>query len=198
MKRTLPAPRRQDNRPGHAIPAWFVMSDEERLADPAPLLPYLPPASAIIVRRRDPLEAQDMARALTRAAAGSGITILLSASSPVDRLEAHGLHIPEAALGRWKRTEINRLQPQLVTTSAHGPLAAMRAAMFGADAVLVSPVFSTKSHEARQALGLMRFASIAEAAPLPVIALGGVGAAQIRRVFHAGAAGIAGIGLFQP
>lgn len=77
-------------------------------------------------------------------------------------------------------------------------MAVLRAAMFSVDAVLVSPVFPTKSHEASQALGLMRFAAIAAAAPIPVIALGGISAARIRRVFRAGAAGIAGIGLFQP
>lgn len=174
------------------------MSDEDRLADPALLLPYLPPASAIIVRRRDPMAARDMARALTLAAAASGVTILLSATSPIDRLDAHGLHIPEAALANWRRSDIARLQPQLVTASAHGPMAAMRAAAFGVDAVLVSPVFATDSHETRRALGIMRFAAIARAAPIPVIALGGITAPRVRRVLHMGAAGIAGIGLFRP
>ncbi len=174
------------------------MSDEDRLANPAPLLPYLPPASAIIVRRRDPADAREMARALTLAAVSYGVRVLLSATTPIDRLDAHGLHIPEAGLRYWKKTDLERLQPSLVTASAHSPSAAMRAAGFGADAVLVSPVFATESHETRPALGLMRFATIARAAPLPVIALGGITAPQLRRVFHAGAAGIAGIGLFRP
>lgn len=44
----------------------------------------------------------------------------------------------------------------------------------GAVAVFVSPVFATRSHAGAPALGLLRAAMIARAAPLPAIALGGM------------------------
>ena len=43
-----------------------------------------------------------------------------------------------------------------------------------ADAVLLSPVFPTRSHHGAQALGPLRFRLIAARAKLPVIALGGM------------------------
>jgi thiamine monophosphate synthase len=43
-------------------------------------------------------------------------------------------------------------------------------------------------------LGALRFARLARASPLPVYALGGVTAANWRRLEESGACGIAGIG----
>lgn len=43
-----------------------------------------------------------------------------------------------------------------------------------ADAVLLSPVFATRSHPAARALGPVRFLLLARRCPLPVIALGGM------------------------
>ncbi len=172
------------------------MSDEARLPDPSPLIPHLPPDSAVIVRHRDAGAAADMARSLAWAARPFGITVLLSAATPPARLDADGIHIPEAALGNWRARDFRRLRPALVTASAHGARTVLRARRLGVDAVLLSPVFPTQSHQHERALGVMRFAAICRNANLPVIGLGGISAGRIRRVLRAGAAGVAGIGLF--
>ncbi|WP_343868577.1 thiamine phosphate synthase, partial [Caenispirillum bisanense] len=65
------------------------------------------------------------------------------------------------------------------------------AAVLGADAALLSPVFPTRSHPGAATLGPWRFSLWAGAARLPVVALGGVTAATARRLGHA--AGTAGI-----
>ncbi len=174
------------------------MSDEARLPDPWPLIPHLPPESAVIVRRRDADAAADMAKSLALAARPFGITVLLSAAVPPPQLDADGVHIPEASLGNWRPRDFHRLRPALVTASAHGARAVLRARRLGVDAVLLSPVFATRSHEDTAALGMMRFAAICQATNLPVIALGGISAGRVRRVLRAGAAGVAGIGLFTP
>jgi len=172
------------------------MSDVTRLPDPAPIIPHLPPDSAVVVRHPDPDTAADMARGLIGLARAHGVTLLLAAPHPPDRLDADGVHIPEAALANWNATDIARLDLGFVCASAHGLRAARRARRMGADAVLLSPVFATDSHAGASVLGLARFAAITKAAGLPVIALGGIAENRIRRVLAAGAAGIAGIGLF--
>lgn len=48
------------------------------------------------------------------------------------------------------------------------------AARFGADAVLVSPVFPTRSHPGAPMLGPVRFGLLARRSAVPVIALGGM------------------------
>lgn len=178
------------------VPPFVLMTDEDRLADPTGIITHLPPGSAVIVRDRDPDQAAERASAFYPTAAAAGVLVLVSASVPPARPVADGYHIPERALAAWRRSDLHRLRPALVTVSAHDAGAVRRAGVFGADAVLISPVFATPSHPNRQALGLQRFAALARLSPVPVIALGGIGSGQVRRVRAAGADGIAGIGLF--
>ncbi|NLR69857.1 thiamine phosphate synthase [Novosphingobium sp. ERN07] len=56
------------------------------------------------------------------------------------------------------------------------------AARAGAHAVLLSPVFATRSHPGAKVLGTARFLMLARQSPLPVIALGGMTAARARRL----------------
>lgn len=174
------------------------MTDEQRLPDPSLLLPYLPPDSAVIIRRRKASDAGVLARQVMARARPYGINVLISASRPPDNLDADGVHIPEAALPYWRAGDLRRLRAKLVTASAHSGRAVTQARKLGVDAVLLSPVFPTESHEGGGALGIMRFAAICRHAGLPIIALGGISDHRIRRVRHAGAAGVAGIGLFVP
>lgn len=52
----------------------------------------------------------------------------------------------------------------------------------GADAVLLSPVFATRSHPKARTLGPLRFRLLAARAGLPVIALGGMDARRAKRL----------------
>lgn len=63
----------------------------------------------------------------------------------------------------------------------------------GADAVLLSPLFATRSHPGAPSLGPARFAALARRAPMPIIALGGVRPRHARLVRRLGAAGYAAI-----
>ena len=49
-----------------------------------------------------------------------------------------------------------------------------RANRFGAEAVLLSPVFPTRSHPGARPLGPLRFRMLAKRSTVPVIALGGI------------------------
>lgn len=197
MKRTLPSLVTQDNHQGAMLPVWYAMTDHERLADPAPLIPYLPQNSAVIVRDQNMARQSETIHRISSICRNNGIILMASLSHPPKRLVCDGVHIPEKSLIHWKKTDIYRLQPKIITSSAHSLRSIGRATKFGVDACLLSPVFATKSHRNNNFLGMPRFTSLCHSAKVPIIGLGGISSNHIRRVFMAGAAGIAGIGLFK-
>jgi thiamine-phosphate pyrophosphorylase len=79
----------------------------------------------------------------------------------------------------------------LRTASAHNLRELRAAERQEADLVFLSPVFPTRSHPEREALGPARFASLAARSRLPVVALGGMDAERFRAL--RGAYGWAGI-----
>lgn len=76
--------------------------------------------------------------------------------------------------------QMHRDLPRLVT--AHSLREIARANRAGADAVLLSPVFPTRSHPGAKALGPLRFRLLAIRAAMPVIALGGMNPRTARRL----------------
>ncbi|MGI4944233.1 MAG: thiamine phosphate synthase, partial [Janthinobacterium lividum] len=92
-----------------------------------------------------------------------------------------GLHLRGGRAGRpWCR---GWLRPgQLVTSSAHGAPELLRARRAGASAAFVSPLFPTLSHPGARPLGPVRWAALARRVRGPVLALGGVSGATVRRV----------------
>jgi len=174
------------------------MTDETRLADPLPAFRSLPAGSAVIVRHYgDPARA-DLAARLVKESRGRGLRVLIAGDARLAlKIGAHGLHLPEDMVrhgdGAWR----NWRRPNwLVTAAAHSPQALFRAWRAGADAALLSPVFSTASHPGTVPLGPVRFSRWCRMSPLPVYALGGVTPETVQRLKHSGAAGIAGIGGF--
>lgn len=67
---------------------------------------------------------------------------------------------------------------RLATAHDSGDIAAAQAA--GADAIMLSPVFPTRSHPEADVLGIDGFHALAAQASLPVIALGGMTAERAR------------------
>ena len=181
------------------LPAAVLMTDDTRLADPAAVLAALdalPPGSAVIVRRRDDDERETLVRALLPACRAQGGPVLVAADEALARrLGADGVHLPETMVRARPRRPHPAHPGWLVTASAHSAAALHRAERADADAVLVSPVFATRSHPGAPALGVLRFTALVRDAGVPVYALGGIDAAAVRRLRHSGAAGIAGIGI---
>ncbi len=110
---------------------------------------------------------------------------------------AHGVHLPSTGL------EVADLEPYLpddfiLGVSTHSLREARCAATAGADYIVLGPVFATPSKlHYGEPMGCSRFRQICSAISLPVFGLGGIRPNNIRQVLSAGAAGIAGIRLFQ-
>jgi thiamine-phosphate pyrophosphorylase len=85
----------------------------------------------------------------------------------------------------------------LIGVSAHSLIEASMARAQGADFVVLGPVFDTSSKQQYgQPLGLEKLREVAsELSPFPVLALGGVTAANAANCIRAGASGIAAISM---
>ncbi|HUE19497.1 MAG TPA: thiamine phosphate synthase [Stellaceae bacterium] len=106
---------------------------------------------------------------------------------------AAGVHLPaggDAAAAR------QLLGPgALIGISAHSENEVSRAAGAGADYVTISPIFVSHSKLGYgPVLGLAELGRITRRATLPLIALGGIGPAQVAACLQAGAAGVAVLG----
>jgi thiamine-phosphate pyrophosphorylase len=176
------------------LPALFFLTDEKRTPDPLAIARRLPRGTGIILRHYDDANRAALALALARIARARGL-VLFIAADPILALAvgAAGVHWPEGLLPQTRRYPGSRRL--LITAAAHSPRAII-CIRNKADAVLLSPVFPTKSGAAKCPLGALRFAQWVRGAPLPVYALGGITARNVQRLAASGAAGLAAIGAF--
>ena len=86
----------------------------------------------------------------------------------------------DGAYGPADRLAQGRALLRLVTVHSLAELGA--AHRVRADAVLLSPVFATRTHPGAAVLGPVRFQLIAARSCVPVIALGGMNAGRARRI----------------
>jgi len=82
----------------------------------------------------------------------------------------------------------------LISRAVHGVNAALRAERDGADIVQIGTVFPSKSHPGGATIGVEGLRAVCDAVRVPVIAIGGITAANAGGVIRAGAAGVAVIG----
>lgn len=178
---------------GQVLPALWLISDSARSADLRASLRRLPKGSGFIFRHYEMQGRENHARELRHLCRQRRILFLVAGDWRLAlRVRADGVHFPEALAGKASMARAS--QPHaILTAAAHDAGALARAFRAGADAALLSPVFPTRSHPGAASLGAARFAGLVRRSPLPVIALGGIHAANVRRLLASGAVGIAGV-----
>lgn len=187
-------------------PGLIAMTDATRAPDPFKVLGCLPQETMLVWRTHDTAISRAECLKLARAARMRHCRLLVAGSLRRASLPGiGGMHFAERVLTApctdGFATRLRWLRPDfIVTAAAHSQRAIVAAARAGVDAVLISPVFPTKSHPGAAALGVTRFAHLAHFAAsigLAAYALGGViDKDKMRRLRHTGAKGIAGIELF--
>lgn len=133
-----------------------------------------------------------MADTLMEVASPAGAEVLINASlEMVRRLGWARIHLPWREAEKIDRADLVGLDR--VAVSCHNVHELAHAARLGVDFALLSPVRWTQSHPNTPILGWSQFAAMANAATIPVYALGGLRSSDLPVAKLAGAQGIAGI-----
>ncbi|HTN14353.1 MAG TPA: thiamine phosphate synthase [Sphingomonadaceae bacterium] len=170
------------------LPHLWLISDARNDAGLGRTLQRLPRGSGFIYRHYhlEPAERIARFRTLARIARARGIIAVLADSAlTATEWGAGGIYGAPRAL--WPRRQHLRL------ATVHSLREIGAANMLGADAMLLSPVFPTRSHPGGATLGPLRFRLLAQRAKVPVIALGGMAPRKAQRLQWARWAAIDGL-----
>ncbi len=171
-----------------ALPQVWLISDARNDAVLERTLARLPRGSGLVFRHYHlpPAERRQRFARLKRLARSHGHMVALSASPATARRRG-----ADAAYGPARLLTGGPALPRLVTVHSLRELAAAHSAR--ADAVLLSPVYPTRSHPGAATLGPLRFRLIAAHAKVPVIALGGMTRRSADRLKHSFWAAVDGL-----
>jgi len=130
-----------------------------------------------------------LGRRVRDAIAGRALLFVNGDVAAAMRIGADGVHFPESFAGDTTTTGA-----LLVSRAVHSVEAAVEAQRAGADLIQLGTVFETRSHPGVPALGVEGVREVCARVATPVIAIGGITAANAAAVMRAGAAGVAVIG----
>lgn len=169
-----------------SLPPVWLISDARNDAVLEKALRRLPRGSGLVFRHYHLAEAERLARfrQLKRLARLRGHVLVLAGTARLAR--AWGA---DGAYGSPSQLAFGPATLRLATTHS---LRELRLAK-RADAVLLSPVFATRSHPGAPALGPRRFLLIARMSCMPVLALGGMTPRRAARLPDHGWAAIDGL-----
>lgn len=160
-----------------ALPSIWLVSDARNDAALERTLRRLPRGSGLVFRHYHlgPEARRARFTELNRLAHSCGHIVALAAS-PVEgrRWGADATYGPPRSLARGPA--------MLRLVTAHSMRELTQAMRARADAILLSPVFPTRSHPGQGALGPAKFRLLAARAQVPVIALGGMDARRARQL----------------
>jgi thiamine-phosphate pyrophosphorylase len=179
------------------LPCLLFFTDPARTPDPEAIARRLPPGATVVFRAFGAADAEARGARLLAIARERKLKLLIGADAGLAaRLGADGVHLPERSAYRARR--LKAAHPGwLVTAAAHSPAAARRALSAGADAVVVSAIFPSRSASASAPIGPLRLAMLARRLRGPVYALGGVDNKTARRLKDAGLVGLAAVDAFR-
>lgn len=139
-------------------------------------------------KRLTPPQLRDFATAVIERCRVGGARVLINSDAQLAAaVGADGVHLTSAQL----RLLSTRPDLPLVGASCHNAEELALAALLGADFSVLGPVKPTQSHSAAPPLGWQALARLAAEQPMPVFALGGLAADDLKIAWQHGAHGIA-------
>lgn len=176
---------------GRTLPRLLFFTDPTRIPDPEAVAERLPAGAGVVYRAFGAADAIARGRRLRAIAAERSLLLLVGADPGLaEAIDADGLHMPERLAAGIPNLSARRW---LITAAAHDLEAVRAAERFGADAVVVSPIFPSNSPSAGRPLGVEGLMAMVAATALPVYALGGITAGTVADLAGSGAAGIAAV-----
>ena len=140
----------------------------------------------------------ELTRQVLAAARGSKCLVLVNGRADIALAAgAHGVHLPSTGL---QISDLRKWFPRdlLIGVSVHTMAEIRRACAQHADYLLLGHLFPTESKLGYGSpLGLRRLREACCSVSVPIFGLGGIKPESIGSVLDCGAAGVAGIGLFQ-
>jgi thiamine-phosphate pyrophosphorylase len=153
----------------HPVPRVVLLTDARNDYRLEWAISRMPRGSALVFRHYHLPPAARRARfeALRRLCARRGVLVITAGEARGWRADGHYGAPRDLGLG-------SRQRPGLHLATAHSLAEIGAAVRARACAILLSPVFPTRSHPGAPVLGPVRFLLLARRSPLPVIALGGM------------------------
>ena len=178
---------------GKPLPNLLFFTDPERTSDPERVAEWLPAGAGVVFRAFGASDAPARGARLREITRRRGLTLLVGADDVLAlEIGADGVHLPERLVATLP--DLRAARPDwLITIAAHDEAAALAGAAAGADALVVSPIFPSRSPSAGAPLGVAGLKRIIEAVETPVYALGGVHADTVAQLMHTGIVGIAAV-----
>ena len=163
----------------HPLPHLWLLSDARNDAVLEQALGRLPEGSGFVFRHYH-LDGEDRRKrfAMLRSICRSKNHLLVLAGPPdlVGEWGADGVYGSPGSLGN----AAPMLHANTIIATAHDAAEIAAAEAAGADAIMLSPVYATRSHPDGAVLGADGFHALASRTALPVIALGGMTAERAR------------------
>jgi thiamine-phosphate pyrophosphorylase len=178
---------------GKPLPNLLFFTDPQRTPDPERVAERLPAGAAVVFRAFGASDAAERGARLREITRRRGLRLLVGADETLAlQVGADGVHLPERLVPTL--SDLRAAHPGwLITLAAHDMEAALAGAEAGADALVVSPVFPSRSPSAGAPLGVEGLKRIVEAVETPVYALGGVRADTATLLLDTGIVGIAAV-----
>lgn len=152
----------------------------------------------VILRDYDHEDRAKLAKALLYVCRSRKIKFLVAGDLTLSLMVgADGIHVPEYMQDQI--AAIKEENPDLfISTAAHDGVAVNDAEKFGADAVLLAPIFPTHSHpdtfeNPAKTIGVQKLKEICEDHSIAIYALGGINHENAEKLSDTGIAGFAAI-----
>ena len=169
------------------LPKIIMIFDDEVFDKKKLLNLKIPKESAFLLRSYKAKERKKIAKQLLKFCKVKKLKLLIASDIKLaEEINANGVHFPEYMIK--KRNKINwcviknikSKKNWIITTAAHNLQTLKKVENFDIDAVLLSPVFPSKSHPNSKNLGINKFVKIIKKTKLPIYALGGINIKNVK------------------